>query len=65
MLRKKLQEQLNDTSKNTSQVITKTITETSFKNNKAKEILNEKVLKLMNDTGMIAPYLASSLLNLL
>ena len=48
----------------TSQNITKTITESSIKNNKAIENLNEKVLELMNDRGMIAPYLASSLVNL-
>ena len=48
---------------NTSENITKTITETSIKNNKAISDLNEKVLELMNDKGMIAPYLASSLVN--
>ena len=40
------------------------ITETSIKNNKAHENLNEKVLELMNDKVLIAPYLASSLVNL-
>ena len=38
--------------------------ETSIKNNKSIENLNEKILELMNDKGMIAPYLASSLVNL-
>ena len=47
-----------------SENITKTITETSFKNNKAISDLTEKVLESMNDKGMIAPYLASSLVNL-
>ena len=47
-----------------SENITKTITETSNKNNKAISDLNEKVLESMNDKGMIAPYLASSLVNL-
>ena len=53
-----------DTPKNTSENITKTITEISIKNNKAISDLKEKVLELMNDKGMIAPYLASSLVNL-
>ena len=44
--------------------MTKTITESSINNNKAIENLNEKILELMNDKGMIAPYLASSLVNL-
>ena len=49
---------------NTSENITKTITETSKKNNKAISNLNEKVLELMDEKGMIAPYLASFLVNL-
>ena len=40
------------------------MTENFYKNNKAIENLNEKILDLMNDKGMIAPYLASSLVNL-
>ena len=39
----------------------KTITENSIINNKAIENLNEKILELMNDKGMIAPYLTTSL----
>ena len=58
---KKLYEPLTDTIKNVSEKITKTITETSINNNKAIETLNEKVLELMNDKALIAPYLASSL----
>ena len=54
-------EPITDTLKKTSENITKTITETSVNNNKAIENLNEKILELMNDKGMIAPYLASSL----
>ena len=54
-------EPLTDTLKKTSENITKAITETSVNNNKAIENLNEKILELMNDKGMIAPYLASSL----
>ena len=41
--------------------MTKTITETSIKNNKALDNLNEKVLELVNDKDTIAPYSASSL----
>ena len=46
---------------NTSDKITKTITEHSINNNKAIENLNEKNLELMNDKGLMAPYLTSSL----
>ena len=45
---------------NTSENVTKTITENSINNNKTISYLNEKVLELMNDKGLIAPYLASS-----
>ena len=38
--------------------------ENSINNNKAIENLNEKVLELLNDKGLIAPYLSSSLINL-
>ena len=57
----KVFEPLTDTLKKTSENITKTITENSINNNKAIENLNEKILELMNDKGMIAPYLTSSL----
>ena len=57
-------EPLTNTLKKTSENITKTITESSIKNNKAISDLNEKLLELMNNKGMIAPYLASSLVNL-
>ena len=50
--------------KDVSEEVTKTIPETSIKNNKAVENLNDKVIELMKDKGMIAPYLASSLVNL-
>ena len=62
---KKVFEPMTNVIKNTSENITKTLTENSINNNKAIENLNEKVLELMNDKGMIAPYLASSLVNLL
>ena len=54
-------EPLTDTIKKTSENITKTITEKSINNNKAIGNLNEKILELMNDKGMIAPYLTTSL----
>ena len=54
-------EPLNNTLKKTSENITKTITESSINNNKAISDLNEKILELVNDKGMIAPYLASPL----
>ena len=57
----KVFEPLTDTLKKTSENITKSITENSIKNNKAIENLNDKILELMNDKGKIAPFLASSL----
>ena len=46
---------------NTSQDITKTIAETSLENNQAIENLNNKLLEIMNDRGMLATYLMSPL----
>ena len=60
---KKVFEPMTDAIKNTSKNITKTTSETYNNNNKAIEKLNEKNLELMNNKGMIAPYLASSLVN--
>ena len=57
----KVFEPLTDTLKKTSENITKTITENSINNNKAIENLNEKILELMNDKCLIAPYLTTSL----
>ena len=57
----KVFEPLTNTLKKTSENITKAVTETSVDNIKVIENLNEKILELMNDKGMIAPYLASSL----
>ena len=56
----KVFEPLTDTLKKTSENITKTITENSINNNKAIENLNEKILELMNDKCLIAPYLTTS-----
>ena len=61
---KKVFEPVTKSLENTSQDITKTITENSINNNKAIENFNEKFLELMNDKGMISSYLASSLVNL-
>ena len=61
---KEVFEPLANTLKQTSENTSNTITETSIKNNKAILGLNEKVLELMDEKGLIAPYLASSLVNL-
>ena len=60
---KKLFKPMTDVIKSTSENITKTLTENSINNNKAIENLNEKTLELMDEKGMIAPYLISSLSN--
>ena len=52
---------MTDELKNTSEKITRTLTENSIDNNKAIENLNEKILELMDEKGMIASYIASSL----
>ena len=44
-----------------SQDITKTITESSIKNNQAIENLNNKLLEIMNDRGILSSYLMSPL----
>ena len=46
---------------NTSQDITKTITETSVKNNQTIENLDNKLLEIVNDRGILATYLMSPL----
>ena len=46
---------------NTSENLTKTITESTIKNNKAIENLNNKLLEIMNDRGILAFYLMSPL----
>ena len=61
---KKVFEPVTESLKNTSENVTKTLIETSNNNNKALENLNEKILEIMNNNGLIAPYLASSLVNL-
>ena len=60
---RKVFEPVTNTIENTSENSTKTISETYINNNKAIENLNEKVLELMNDKCMMAPFSASSLVN--
>ena len=60
----KLFEPTTDVIKNTSGILTKAITENSIGNNKVLENWNEKVLELMKDKGMVAPYFASFLVSL-
>ena len=58
---KEVFEPMTNAIKKTSENITKTITENSIYNNKTIENLNEKSLELMDDKGLIAPYLTTSL----
>ena len=58
---KKVFEPITKLLENTSQDITKSITETSVKNNQAIENLDNKLLEIMNDRGILATYLMSPL----
>ena len=58
---KKLFEPVTNSLEKTPQDITKTLTENSIKNNQALENLNNKLLKIMNDRGILASYLISPL----
>ena len=58
---KKVFEPITKSLENNIQDITKTETETSIKNNQATENLNNKLLKIMNDRGILATYLMSPL----
>ena len=58
---KKVFEPVTKSLENTSQDITKTIAETPLKNNQAIENLNNKLLEIRNDRGIIASYLMSPL----
>ena len=58
---KKIFKPVTKSLENTSQDITKTITETSIKNNQAIEKLNNTLLEIMNDRGILASYLMSPL----
>ena len=58
---RKVFEPVTKSFKDVSEVVTKTITETSNNNNKPLEILNNNLLEIMNDRGLIASYLMSPL----
>ena len=58
---KKVFEPVSKSLENTSQDITKTFTESSIKNNQVIENLNNKLLEIMNDRGILASYLMSPL----
>ena len=58
---KKVFEPVTKSLENTSRDITKTITESSSKNNQAIENLNNQLLEIMNDRGILASYLMSPL----
>ena len=56
---KKVFEPVTKSLKNTSKNLTKAITETSIKNNQAIENINNNLLEIMNDRGILATYLMS------
>ena len=58
---KKVFEPVTKSLENTSESLTKAITESSTKNNQAIENLNDKLLEIMNDRGILASYLMSPL----
>ena len=58
---KKVFEPVTKSLENTSENLTKAITESSTKNNQAIENLNNKLLEIMNDRGKLASYLMSPL----
>ena len=58
---KKVFETVTKSLENTSENITKTLTETSIKNNLAKENINNNLIEIMNDRGILATYLMSPL----
>ena len=58
---KKVFEPITKSFENTSEKITKTLTENSMNNNKAIENVNNKLLEIMNDRGILAKYLMSPL----
>ena len=58
---KKVFEPVTKSLENTSENLTKAITETSIKNNQAIENVNNKLLEIMNDRGILATYLMSPL----
>ena len=59
--KEKVFEPVTKSLENTSENLTKAITDSSIKNNQALENLNEKILEIMNDRGILATYLMSPL----
>ena len=55
---------MTDTIRYTSENVITTLTENSININKTIKNLNEKILELLNEKVLIAPYLTSSLVNL-
>ena len=58
---KKIFEPITKSCENTSEKITKTLTENSMNNNKVIENVNNKLLEIMNYRGILATYLMSPL----
>ena len=58
---KKVFEPVTKSLENTSEILTKAITESSIKNNKAIENINDNLLEIMNDRGILASFLMSPL----
>ena len=58
---KKVLEPVTKSLENTSEILTKAITESSKENNLALENLNNKLLEIMNDRGILATYFLSRL----
>ena len=58
---KKVFEPVTKSLENTCENLTKAITESSIKNNQAIENVNNKLLEIMNDRGILASYLMSPL----
>ena len=58
---KKVFEPVTKSLENTSENLTKAITETSIKNNLAIENINNNLLEIMNDRGILATYLMTTL----
>ena len=56
---KKVFELVTKSIKDVSEEVTKTVTETSINNNQALKNLNNKLLEIMNDRGILASYLMS------
>ena len=55
--KKKVFESVTKPNEDVSEEVTKTMTENSIKNNQTLEKLNNKLLEIMNDRGIIASYL--------